>query len=76
MMINEKMENALQNQAAIIDGILTRYTEDETGESQKQKYNKMTITDKVNLLTSTLLTCADWCDFEADVIINFDYNNY
>ena len=46
------------------------------GEAQKAKYNKMLISDKINLLTNTLLNCASYDDFEADIVINFDYNNY
>ena len=76
MLINEKIENALQNQIYIIDDILTRYVNDEAGETEKGKYNKMLISDKINLLTNTLLNCANYEDFEADVIINFNYNNY
>lgn len=76
MIINEKIENALQNQVYIIDDILTRYVNDEAGEAQKAKYNKMLISDKINLLTNTLLNCASYDDFEADIVINFDYNNY
>ncbi len=76
MMINEKIENALYNQVAIIDDILTRYVNDEVGETQKGKYNKMLLSDKINLLTNSLLSCASWEDFETDVVINFDNNNY
>ncbi len=76
MIINEKIKNAIYNQVSIIDEILTRYTKDEVGEKQKKQYKKMTISDKVNLLTNTLLTCSNWSDFETDIIINFDYSNY
>lgn len=76
MMINEKIDDALKNQEYIIDTILIRYIEDEAGENQKEKYYKMKTSDKINLLTNTLMTCANWSDFETDVIINFDYNNY
>lgn len=75
-MFDEKIKNALQNQVNIIDDILTRYVNDEAGEAQKEKYNKMLISDKINLLTNTLLNCSCYEDFEADIVINFDYNNY
>lgn len=75
-MINEKIEKALYKQVEIIDEMLTRYTEDEAGQDQKTKYKKMMLSDKINLLTNTLFTCSNWCDFETDIIINFDYNNY
>lgn len=70
------MEELLHKQINVVDEILIRYTDDEVGMNQKQKYEDMTDLDKISLLTNTLLSCADWCDFETDLIINFDYNNY
>jgi len=71
-----KLRLALENQLSIVDEILTRYTNDELGESQKDKYLKMTQAEKINLLTITLLTCPGFVDFESHLVINFDYNNY
>lgn len=75
-MISEKMENAINIQAEIVDFILSRYVNDEAGKEQEEKFNSMTLSDKVNLLTNTLNNCCQWADFETDLIINFDYCNY
>ena len=72
----EKIEKALKDQINLIDDVLTRYTDDEIGQEQKQKYEEMTQADKISLLTNTLLTCSSYEDFETDIVINFDYNNY
>lgn len=71
-----KITNALENQITIVNDILIRYTEDEVGQNQKEKFKSMTWEDKINLLTTTLLNCANWEDFETDLVINFDYDNY
>ena len=76
MIFDEELKETLQQQIALVDDVLTRYTEDEAGESQKEKYNEMTDNEKINLITNTMLNCADWCDFDTDLVINFDYNNY
>ena len=72
----KQIEEDLQKQIDLVDDVLTRYTDDETGQEQKQKYEEMQPTDKISLLTNTLLTCSSYEDFETDLIINFDYNNY
>ena len=71
-----KITNALENQITIVNDILIRYTEDEAGQNQKEKFKIMTWEDKINLLTTTLVSCSNWEDFETDLVINFDYNNY
>lgn len=71
-----KLHQVLENQISLVNGVLIRYTEDEVGENQKQKFLDMTDIDKVSLLTNTLISCANWEDFETDLVINFDYNNY
>ena len=71
-----KLYNTLSSQLDVVNDILGRYTDDEVGENQKQKYEDMTDIDKITLLTNTLLNCANWEDFETDLVINFDYNNY
>lgn len=71
-----KITNALENQITIVNDILIRYTEDEVGQNQKEKFKAMTWEDKINLLTITMLHCANWEDFEIDLVINFDYDNY
>lgn len=72
----KQIEEDLQKQIELVDDVLTRYTDDEIGQEQKQKYEEMQPTDKISLLTNTLLTCSSYEDFETDLIINFDYNNY
>lgn len=62
-----------------VDDILTLYTDDEAGETQKQKYKEMTNTQKINLFYNALYyseSIRDFDTFRTDVIINFDYNNY
>lgn len=71
-----KLHQVLENQISLVNEVLIRYTEDEVGENQKQKFLDMTDIDKVSLLTNTLISCANWEDFETDLVINFDYNNY
>ena len=71
-----KLAQILNNQIEIVNDILTRYTEDEAGQDSKEQFLKMSEVDKVSLLTNTLLTSSDLADFETDLIINFDYNNY
>ena len=60
----------------IVDEILTRYTDDEAGETQKEKYGKMTDEQKLQLLANTLNNAPSYEDFEINLIINFDYSNY
>ena len=74
--MTNRLKQSIELQLSIVDDILTRYTEDEAGESQKDKYKDMDEVDKISLLTTTLLNCSDWCDFETDLVINFDMNNY
>lgn len=74
--MTNRLKQSIELQLSIVDDILTRYIEDEAGESQKDKYKDMDEADKISLLTTTLLTCSDWCDFEIDLVINFDTNNY
>ena len=76
MRISEELKEILKKQIALVDSILDRYTNDEAGEQQLEKYNSMSDTEIINLLTNTLITCSSWEDFETDLIINFDYNNY
>ena len=71
-----KIHNCLETQISLVNDVLTRYVRDEAGESQKQKYMEMTWEDKISLLTNTLSICANWEDFETDLIVNFDYSNY
>lgn len=71
-----KLHQVLDNQISLVNEVLIRYTEDEAGENQKQKFLDMTDIDKLSLLTNTLISCANWEDFETDLVINFDYNNY
>ena len=71
-----KLDTALEDQVLLVDNVLIRYTNDEVGANQKQKYIDMTMEDKISLLTNTLTSCASWEDFETDLVINFDYNNY
>lgn len=71
-----KLHQVLENQLSLVNEVLIRYTEDEAGENQKQKFLDMTDIDKLSLLTNTLISCANWEDFETDLVINFDYNNY
>lgn len=74
--ITDKMLLALENQLSLVHEVLERYTDDETGQEQKEKYKNMKNDDLINLLTNTLLTCSSYEDFETDLIINFDYSNY
>lgn len=71
-----RINTCLENQLSIVNDILTRYVNDEVGESQKQKYIDMNWEDKISLLTNTLVSCSSWEDFETDLVTNFDYSNY
>lgn len=71
-----KLHQVLENQISLVNEVLIRYTNDEVGENQKQKFLDMRDIDKLSLLTNTLISCANWEDFETDLVINFDYNNY
>lgn len=71
-----RINTCLENQLSIVNDILTRYVNDEVGESQKQKYIDMNWEDKISLLTNTLVSCTSWEDFETDLVVNFDYSNY
>lgn len=65
-----------------IKDLLDRYTTDECGESQRDKFKEMEDVDFLNLFLNTLtdndgLNLEDFKDdFETDLVINFDYNNY
>ena len=71
-----RITNALDNQIKLVNEVLSRYTNDEVGESQKEKFERMTWEDKISLLTNTLTSCSSWEDFETDLVINFDYGIY
>lgn len=71
-----KTLTALNNQMSLVREVLERYTEDEAGEEQKEKYAHMSDDEIITLLTNTLMTCSNYEDFETDLIINFDYSNY
>lgn len=71
-----KIKSSIKALVGVVDEILTRYIEDEAGQESKDKYNNMTKGEKLMLLTNTICTCAGWEDFEASVVINFDYCNY
>lgn len=60
----------------IVDEILERYTDDEVGETQKEKYDKMTDEQKLQLLANTLNNAPSYEDFETNLVINFDYSNF
>ncbi len=75
-MMSRKIKSAIYKQVELVDEVLTRYTNDEAGENSKEQYDKMTLEDKFNLLTNTLISCADWCEFETELVVNFDYGNY
>ena len=73
----EKQKNSnIKKIVGVVNDILTRYINDEAGQGQKKQYKRMTENEKFSLFVNTFLNCADWCDFETDLIINFDYNNY
>lgn len=64
--------------------LLDRYTSDESGESQRAKYIDICDND-LDLLQLFYNTISDFedkdletlrDDFETQLIINFDYNNY
>ena len=68
-----------KNVIDLIDEQLTLYTDDEAGESQKQKYKEMTNKQKINLFYNALYyseSIRDFDTFRTDIVINFDYNNY
>lgn len=67
---------AIDKQVDFVDYVLSRYTDDEAGESQKDKYNKMTTIDKINILSNTIHNCDRYEDLEIDLVINFDMGNY
>jgi hypothetical protein len=71
-----KLYNTLSSQLDIVNELLSRYVEDEVGMGSKQRYEDMTDIDKISLLTNTLLNCTDWCDFETQMVINFDMGCY
>lgn len=68
--------NALDNQIGLVNEVLSRYVDDEVGQNQKEKFETMSWEDKISLLTSTLVSCSSWEDFETDLVTNFDYSNY
>ena len=72
----KKITNVLKYQIAIVDDILLQYVNDETGKESKKQFKSMSDLDKIKLLTITLLTCSSWEDFQQDIIINFDYQQY
>ena len=71
-----KLETELYQQLNLVNDVLERYTSDEAGETEKYKFYAMSDLEKIKLLTYTLMNCSDWCDFETDLIINFDYCVY
>lgn len=66
----------MQDLINIVDDILTRYTEDEAGEQQKEIYQAMTNEQKLQLLANTINNTSSYEDFETSLVINFDYRNY
>ena len=71
-----KLNILLKHQVNLVEDVLSRYVNDEVGGSQKDKYEAMSDLDKISLLTNALNTCPCWDDFETELVINFDYNNY
>ena len=71
-----KMDEIIASQCTIVDTILDRYTLDEAGEGERNKFLDMSEEQKMVLLTFTIENCSDWCDFETDLVINFDYGRY
>ena len=63
-------------QLNVVNDILKRYTDDEAGQAEKEKFKNMTDQEKLSLLTTTIYHCSNWSDFETDLVINFDYGNY
>lgn len=72
----ELFDNIIASQVTIVDTILSRYVNDEAGETQYDKWIDMSEVQKMNLLTYTLENCPNWSDFETDLIINFDMGRY
>lgn len=60
----------------LVDDLLQRYTDDEVGEEQKEKYQKLTKDQKINLLESTISIYGINEDIETNLIICFDFGNY
>lgn len=71
-----KMDEIIASQCTIVDTILARYTLDEAGATQRSKYLDMSEEQKMALLTFTIENCSDWCDFETELVINFDFGRY
>ena len=74
------IDNIIEN----VRDLLDRYTSDETGASQRAKYVDIYDND-LDLLQLFYNTISDFegkdletlrDDFETQLIINFDYNNY
>ena len=72
----QKLSKIIIKQVALVDEVLTIYTEDEAGQNSRDSYLKMDAVDKLSLLTYTLEHCSNFEDFETELVINFDYNCY
>ena len=71
-----KMDEIMASQCTIVDTILSRYTSDEAGESEREAWLNMSEEQKMGLLTFTIENCSDWSDFETDLVINFNYRRF
>lgn len=71
-----KMDKIMASQCTIVDTILSRYTSDEAGESEREAWLNMSEEQKMALLTFTIENCSDWSDFETDLVINFNYRRF
>ena len=61
--------------------LLDRYTTDESGEQSRDKFNDLGDLDILQLIVNTIKSGSSDLeqlrdDFETNIIINFDYNNY
>lgn len=67
-----------------VDDLLDRYTQDEVGLQQRDKYLSMGDLDKIGLFLNTFYQEIDndrdmetiMDDLDTNIVINFDYNNY
>lgn len=60
----------------LIDDLLKRYTDDEVGKDQKEKYQKMTTEQKIKLLENTIDNFGIDEDIETNIVICFDFGSY
>ncbi len=67
-----------------VDDLLDRYTTDELGKEERQKYLDMDDNDKLQLICNELYYHFDkqedinniMEDLDTNLVISFDYNNY